>query len=186
MEDLENVSFRDEAWLSITKLNEDNALEYFSFSPFYERTSNNEILKMQTQYNNLADLRSKLNDMVGIQYVLEKFNDDRSLFIIHRIERHGPSDCEVLAVYYILHGNIYQAPTNYSLYQSRLANSLFYLSESLDMFQERRVYDPFAGFRMKSDFTEEIHENEREKGNEEIKFFYKVLNEFIKDEKLRK
>lgn len=51
-EDLSQVCFRDVSWLQAFELTNASVMEYFSYSQFYERTSNNEVLKMQARYIN--------------------------------------------------------------------------------------------------------------------------------------
>jgi mediator of RNA polymerase II transcription subunit 6 len=52
MDDLAHVCFRDVSWLQANggALGRDNALEYFAQSQFYDRTCNNEVLKMQARF----------------------------------------------------------------------------------------------------------------------------------------
>lgn len=51
MENLEHVCFRDVSWLQINGgLRAEMVLEYFSLSQFYDRTCNNEVLKMQARF----------------------------------------------------------------------------------------------------------------------------------------
>ncbi|KAK9327775.1 MED6 mediator subfamily complex component-domain-containing protein, partial [Lipomyces starkeyi] len=38
-------------WIQMFGLRTDNVLEYFVQSPFYDRASNNQVLKMQSQFN---------------------------------------------------------------------------------------------------------------------------------------
>lgn len=49
-EDLEHVCFRDVAWLQSFPLTDESVLDYFAMSPFYDRTCNNEVLRMQARY----------------------------------------------------------------------------------------------------------------------------------------
>ncbi len=37
-----------------------NVMDYFALSPMYDRTCNNEVLKMQTKFNNLEELNHQL------------------------------------------------------------------------------------------------------------------------------
>ncbi|KAL0266109.1 UNVERIFIED_CONTAM: hypothetical protein PYX00_011825 [Menopon gallinae] len=51
---MEEVCFIDPCWLAKNVLNPSNALEYFSSSPFYDRTCNNEVLKMQSKFRKVT------------------------------------------------------------------------------------------------------------------------------------
>src|SRR3989338_3623896 len=105
------TSFRDANWLSMYALNNDTVLDYFSFSPFYDRTSDNEVLKMQ----GLDSM--KLLQMTGIQYTLARAaidpkNRDKSVFVVNKEQRLEPEKMPVVkAVYYCIDGTFYQAPT---------------------------------------------------------------------------
>ena len=59
-EELAFVCFRDVAWLQACPLTADNVLEYFSLSQFYDRTCNNEVLKMQVSFTENTTLLSRL------------------------------------------------------------------------------------------------------------------------------
>lgn len=50
-QDLAHICFRDGAWIQARGgLGAHNVMEYFSLSQFYDRTCNNEVAKMQTQF----------------------------------------------------------------------------------------------------------------------------------------
>jgi mediator of RNA polymerase II transcription subunit 6 len=46
-EDLTGTCWRDDVWLSHYGIHPANALDYFSMSPFYDRTCNNELAKLR-------------------------------------------------------------------------------------------------------------------------------------------
>ncbi len=54
------VCFRDVSWLQCFELNASSALEYFSMSQFYDRTSNNEVLRMQSRFTDNQSLADQL------------------------------------------------------------------------------------------------------------------------------
>ncbi len=41
-------------------LNPDNVLDYFALSPFWDPECNNAVLKMQTKFNNLGEMKQRL------------------------------------------------------------------------------------------------------------------------------
>ncbi|KAF7684617.1 Mediator of RNA polymerase II transcription subunit 6 [Astathelohania contejeani] len=169
---LDSICFRDEYWLSVNVLNEQTALDYFATSQFYDKQCNNEILRMQTQFSNLSEIKNRLEEMEGIEFMLANFSEN--LFIIHKIQRRSKYNWSVISVYYILFGNIYMAPTNLSIYKARIANSLFYLNEAIDLYLERWKFDPFKGVS----FGENNRGSVQNEDDEEIVFAAKIINDF--------
>ena len=50
--DLSEIQWRATEWIiAFGGLNEETVMEYFYLSPFYDQTSNNAVLRMQTQYS---------------------------------------------------------------------------------------------------------------------------------------
>lgn len=129
-EDKTDVVWIDRVWLSYFPLNEATALEYFSLSQFYDRSCNNEIIKMQR-----LDPALKAT-MEGIEYDLVP-QSAPNLFVISKQRRaKGPTpSVSLLAIYYILNGNIYQAPTAHSVISSRVLQSLYHLRTAFDAMQ---------------------------------------------------
>lgn len=41
-------------------LNPENVLDYFALSPFWDPECNNAVLRMQTQFNNLGEMKQRL------------------------------------------------------------------------------------------------------------------------------
>mmetsp|Transcript_35205 Transcript_35205/g.55164 ORF Transcript_35205/g.55164 Transcript_35205/m.55164 type:complete len:117 (+) Transcript_35205:81-431(+) len=105
----EHLSFIDQFYLQQFGLGEHNVLDYFSLSPFYDKTCNNEFCKMQAFTQ--AQLESKLKDMTGVEYVLDKDVKDQRLFVIKKQNRQSRTHEELQAIYYILEGVVYQAPS---------------------------------------------------------------------------
>jgi len=50
-QELTTVCFRDPQWLALNPLVMENVIEYFSYSQFYNKTCNNETIKMQSRFN---------------------------------------------------------------------------------------------------------------------------------------
>lgn len=112
-------------------LTEETALEYFALSPFYERTCNNEVARMQ------GHGPEHLVHMVGIEYAVP-VPAQHAILVIRKLYRRAPDDgpsgaaptrrtarrsrCAAvpLASYYILGGVIYQAPDLQSVLAMRL------------------------------------------------------------------
>ncbi|KAM3589235.1 Mediator of RNA polymerase II transcription subunit 6 [Umbelopsis sp. WA50703] len=60
VEDLTSVEWRDTGWLEHFGgfQNRQMVLDYFAMSPFWDRQSNNQVLAMQTQFNDLGQAES--------------------------------------------------------------------------------------------------------------------------------
>ncbi|KAI5191234.1 mediator of RNA polymerase II transcription subunit 6 [Nematocida minor] len=127
---MENTCFRDPIWLQHNLLTSDSILEYFSFSQFYDKNCNNEVLKMQTMHSTLSGIDGFLKKMCGIQYSLH-YAEEPSLFIIKKYERLSPEKVLMLDYFYIMHGTVYQAPTESEVSRTRYTNVLFSMFDSL-------------------------------------------------------
>lgn len=128
---MENTCFRDPVWLQHNPLTLENVLAYFAFSQFYDRNSNNEVLRMQTISNPGVDAESFLKKMVGVQYHVHRA-DEPFLFVIKKCERVSPEKLLVLDYFYLIHGTIYQAPTEKEVSRTRYTNLLFSMMGTLD------------------------------------------------------
>ncbi|XP_043929671.1 mediator of RNA polymerase II transcription subunit 6-like [Protopterus annectens] len=119
-DNLLGISWIDSAWSPI--LNSANVLDYFSerSNPFYDRTCNNEVVKMQRL------TLDHLNQMVGVEYIL-LHTQDPILYIIRKQQRQSPTQVVPLADYYIIAGVVYQAPDLGSVINSRVVSLIHYL-----------------------------------------------------------
>ena len=115
--------FKDINWLNVTGglRSPSQVLEYFYLSPFYDKTSDNEALRLQgvvnVGYEHLLDLR-------GTQYICnETVNDSHDsnirLYVVKKIRRNSARNYDVLDVYYCLDGEIYKVPDIYELVKTR-------------------------------------------------------------------
>ena len=123
-----NGSFRDTVWLTSFPLNAQTVLHYFALSPFYDRTCNNERLKMQR----LA--LDQLKNMRGVEYELMPNvakQLPQQLFLIRKQRRSGRTQVKPLAMYYVLDGTIYQAPNIHAMLTSRLVKPINMLCVTL-------------------------------------------------------
>ncbi|KAI0768572.1 MED6-domain-containing protein [Trametes elegans] len=129
-------------------LTAENAFEYFATSMFYDKQSNNQVLRMQTMHTGvpLANEAEELRRFKGIEFALVHA-EPPSLFIIHKRDRLSPDEVRPLAVYFILNNRIYQSPDVYTLISNRLLTSLHSLQKSLDTLRTHRpAYTPRTGF----------------------------------------
>ncbi|EPZ31862.1 MED6-domain-containing protein [Rozella allomycis CSF55] len=116
-------------------LDRNNVLDYFSCSPFYDRTCNNQVLKMQTQYNDLETELQHLKQMRGIEFVLIH-HQEPALFIIQKQNRSSPTSTKPLDIYMVYEGTIYQCPNAHLLLSNRILSSLYHLNKSFHLLKE--------------------------------------------------
>ena len=138
-EDLTSVSWEDKVWLQHFPLHRGSVLDYFAHSQFYDRTCNNEQVKMQHRERNLqhGELEQMLEKMTGVEYRLDVVDEvpqsasstAHSLYVIRKQLRSGPprrvADGEdqaapVQTLYYVLDGVVYEVPSLHALLSSRV------------------------------------------------------------------
>ncbi|KAN0100853.1 MED6 mediator subfamily complex component domain containing protein [Tylopilus felleus] len=132
-------------------LSTENVFDYFATSMFYDKQSNNQVLRMQTIHTGTPILNEaeELRRFTGIEFALAHVSPDSppSLFIIHKRERFSPDQVRPLAAYFIINNRIYQSPDVYTLLSNRLLTSLNALQSSLDLLRRHRPdYTPRSGF----------------------------------------
>lgn len=127
-DELLEVCFKDIGWLNNNKLDNSSVLDYFSLSQFYDKTCNNEVVKMQTERKlSYKEIQEKLTHLIGIEYFL--FSSTEDCFIIGKQERKR-ENLELLCFYYVLNGVIYQAPTIKEILLSRLEAAMWFLNQA--------------------------------------------------------
>ncbi|CAH1791863.1 unnamed protein product, partial [Owenia fusiformis] len=138
-DNLLSVSWHDSAWIPM--LNAQNVMDYFSerSNSFYDRTCNNEIIKMQRLNP------EQLNNMTGVEYILLHVQEP-ILYIVRKQHRHSPNQVTALTDYYIIAGVVYQAPDLGSVVSSRLLNATFNLQSSFEEAQSYSRYHPSKGY----------------------------------------
>ncbi|KAJ3345760.1 Mediator of RNA polymerase II transcription subunit 6 [Kappamyces sp. JEL0680] len=109
--DLTTVSFKDTAFLQAFGLHEFNVLDYFAQSQFYDKSCINEQLKMQARFNNLLPAELDIKLLKGVEYELWYFTQQPSYFVLRKSMRYSPVKAELLTIYYIIEGTIFQAPS---------------------------------------------------------------------------
>lgn len=164
----ESLCFYDQNFLAQGQLTPENIIQYFSFSPFYDKSCLNEILKMQSQFANI-DISHKLTSLPGTYYILEHSSTD--LFVIAK-KRNTGQETATLRMYYCIYGYIYCAPTARAVSNSRTIDSLSYLNEALDRYEEMKSFDWLKGLRFRT--------NEEDNGMQadDIKFVFEALHDF--------
>ncbi|CAH1364667.1 hypothetical protein MTP99_001026 [Tenebrio molitor] len=134
-----SLSWHDSTWIPI--LNTANVMDYFSerSNPFFDRTCNNEIVKMQR----LAP--DQLQNMTGLEYVLLHVQEP-ILYVIRKQHRHSPQQVTPLTDYYIIAGVVYQAPDLASVLNSRLLSAVHHLQSSFEEVASFARYHPSKGY----------------------------------------
>ncbi|XP_053553671.1 mediator of RNA polymerase II transcription subunit 6 isoform X2 [Bombina bombina] len=138
-DNLLGISWVDSAWIPI--LNNSTVLDYFSerSNPFYDRTCNNEVVKMQRL------TLDHLNQMVGVEYILLHAQEP-ILFIIRKQQRQSPTQVIPLADYYIIAGVIYQAPDLGSVLNSRALTAVHGIQSAFEEAMSYCRYHPSKGY----------------------------------------
>ena len=138
-ESLQHVQFIDIQWLSTFGVNKLSALDYFYTSPFFDTSSNNQRLRIQGVEASRRD--DILTSMTGLEFMLdETLTQEPSLYVIRKQHRKGPLTADLIDVYYIHDGIIFQAPGFYELLQSRLAKISLHTSEAFDFANSSVLY----------------------------------------------
>uniref|UniRef100_A0A3P8VG20 Mediator of RNA polymerase II transcription subunit 6 n=1 Tax=Cynoglossus semilaevis TaxID=244447 RepID=A0A3P8VG20_CYNSE len=138
-DNLLGISWVDSGWVPI--LNPGNVLDYFSerSNPFYDRTCNNEVVKMQRL------TLEHLNQMVGVEYILLHAQEP-ILYIIRKQQRQSPTQVIPLADYYIIAGVVYQAPDLGTVISSRALSAVHGIQSAFDEAMSYCRYHPSKGY----------------------------------------
>lgn len=153
--DLSQISWKDTDFLFQFGLTEQNVLDYFSRSPFYDPASVPEQLKMQARFTeHLSENKMDRSAMTGVDYIATSLSLQPSLFVVTSIFRKKNRQPDILQGYYILEGTIYQSPDLFSLIGSRLYSSLQIASDALAIGTISSDFDFEKGFSWKQSFDE--------------------------------
>ncbi|KAF5377514.1 hypothetical protein D9615_005133 [Tricholomella constricta] len=129
-------------------LTAENVFDYFATSMFYDKQSNNQVLRMQTIHSGLPidNEAEELKRFTGVEFAVVH-SQPPSMFIIQKRERLSPQEVRPLAAYFIMNNRIYQSPDVYTILSNRLLTSLHSLQTSLDTLRSHRPdYTPRTGF----------------------------------------
>nr|SVE74455.1 EOG090X0E0D [Daphnia barbata] len=150
------ISWHDSAWIPI--LNPTNVMDYFqsTTNPFYDRTCNNEIVKMQ-RLN-----MEHLSNLTGLEYMLLHVQEP-ILYVIRKQHRHSASTVTPLADFYIIAGVVYQAPDLGSVINSRISTTVNHLQGAFDEARSYSRYHPSKGYwwEFKEAETKDQDENKK-------------------------
>ncbi|XP_050427277.1 mediator of RNA polymerase II transcription subunit 6 [Adelges cooleyi] len=133
------VSWHDTNWIPI--LNSNNVLDYFSerSNPFYDRSCNNEAIKMQRLS------MDNLSNMVGLEYCLLHVQEP-ILYVVRKQHRHSPTHSIPIADYYIIAGTVYQAPDLMSFINSHMMSSAYHLETAFEELNSLARFHPSKGY----------------------------------------
>ncbi|ORD97405.1 MED6 [Hepatospora eriocheir] len=170
-----NQVFYCPEFINTNPLTKENILEYFSYSPFYDEFSLNQIFKMQSRFAQI-NIDKFMNQTKGIFYEVIESNSENTLFIIIKKENVSINNKIVsnnLTVYFSILGYVYRAPTLELLENKAIITMLYNLSKALDLSEKSKRYDFLKGRIFESNDTIEVNE-------EENRFLLNTLQEFIK------
>ena len=113
--DKTSFTWWDPAYIQqVGPITKDNALDYFSYSfpTFYEKDSNNELLR--TQGLSMDRLKYKfvfflfvIRELTGVEFVLTKADEQQNLFFIEKRIRLSPNETHTISLYYIQNGVVF-------------------------------------------------------------------------------
>lgn len=129
-------------WLKFYGLSKVNVLDYFYSSPFFDITSNNQLIRTQ------GVTPDHLLTMVGLEYVLDQLNiSEPNLFVIRMQFRKSPRETSPRDIFYCIDGIIYKSPDMLDLVRSRIAKASYYLGNSFDELHQTISYSSTSGHR---------------------------------------
>lgn len=133
---LANRCFQDIPYLTRFPLvNPCAVLDYFSHSPFFDPSSNNQRLIMQGMLQSMENLEAM---RTGLEFVVnESLSRPPNLFVIQKQNRKSPKQAESVEVYYCLNGSIFQSPDLLEVIRCRFAKIVTSLGKAHDcLFEE--------------------------------------------------
>ncbi|XP_070578978.1 mediator of RNA polymerase II transcription subunit 6-like [Ptychodera flava] len=153
------LSWHDSAWIPI--LSPSNVMDYFSerSNPFYDRTCNNEVIKMQR----LGP--EQMSQMTGLEYILLHVQEP-ILYVIRKQHRHSLNQVTPIADFYIVAGIVYQAPDLSAVLNARMQTATHNIQSAFDEVISYAKYHPSKGywweFKGKDNETEKTTQKKKE------------------------
>lgn len=145
-EPLDEIQWKSPEWIQQFGLHTGNVLDYFAESPFYDRTSNNQVLRMQFQFQQIPPnvhpqryLQSKLTEMVGIEFVVAYVREP-DFWIIRKQKRLDATSTLTEQDYYIIGANVYQSPKIYDILSARMLSVTLLMKKSIDLMNEMSTF----------------------------------------------
>lgn len=150
-EPLDEIQWKSPEWIQQFGLHTGNVLDYFSELPFYDRTSNNQVLRMQFQFQQIPPnvhpqryFQSKLTEMVGVEFVVA-FVREPDFWIVRKQRRLDPTNTLTEQDYYIIGANVYQSPKIYDLLSARLLSTVLSMKKSLALLNDMSTFSISEG-----------------------------------------
>lgn len=163
---LDEIQWKSPEWIQQFGLHTGNVLDYFSESPFYDRTSNNQVLRMQFQFQpippNVTNIQkffqSRLSEMVGPEFVVAHVREP-DFWVIRRQKRLSPTTALPEQDFYIIGANIYQSPKVYDILSSRLLSGALSIKNSVDLLNKMSNFNIADGGHQYPSFDENGSQN---------------------------
>ena len=131
--DLQHTSWRFDEWLATYSLNDATVLDYFAHSPWWDPSCTN----AQVAQQGLTAEEGRL--LVGTEFIVtHSTTEGGGLFVIERRERRGRDDVSPVAIYYILVGTLYEAPSLYGVLTSRIEAAAWRLERAIVVARDLR------------------------------------------------
>lgn len=164
-EPLDEIQWKSPEWIQQFGLHTGNVLDYFAELPFYDRTSNNQVLRMQFQFQQMPPnihpqkyFQSKLAEMVGVEFVVA-FVREPDFWIVRKQRRLDANHTLTEQDYYIIGANVYQSPKIYDILSSRLLLSVLSMKNSLALLNSMSTFSISEGGHM---YPSDHHEGSKE------------------------
>ena len=150
-EPLDEIQWKSPEWIQQFGLHTGNVLDYFSELPFYDRTSNNQVLRMQFQFQQIPPnvhpakyLQTRLTEMVGTEFVVA-FVREPDFWVVRKQRRLDPYNTVTEHDYYIIGANVYQSPMVYDVLSARLLSTVLSMKKSMSLLNKMASFSISEG-----------------------------------------
>ncbi|OTB07715.1 hypothetical protein M426DRAFT_19652 [Hypoxylon sp. CI-4A] len=144
-----------------------SVLFYFAESPFYDKTSNNNVLYTQSLFNpSMAHIihtrevfESRLKQMSGLEFIVAEEPAETApgtgtgVWVINkqkRYKREPEDEIEVLGTYYVIGENIYMAPSLIDVLSFRMVTITESLNKCFAAAEKAQTWSPARGHGYKA------------------------------------
>lgn len=126
-------------------------------SQFYDKSCLNEQIRMQARFNQLEASQLDIKQMQGLEYELWYFTHEPSLYVIRKQMRRSTQRTDLLAVYYIVQGTIYQSPVLHSLLSNRVLTALHHTRSAIELASHGYDFHPMKGYEWKQNSNKKLN-----------------------------